>query len=76
MTRQDMINKRYEYNQRILDVLKVAIKKQPQLRFGQLLYCLNIISSDKKGNIIDPFYTESVEIYNQINKKFIYGLQS
>lgn len=57
----EMIEKRQEYNYKILDVLKQVIDKYPYWRFGQIISNLSIAARGK-----DSFYDESVETYENI----------
>lgn len=58
------MNNRYEYNQKILELLKIYLDKYPDVRFVQALWSLGLV--DKKT---DKFYEESQITYtNLINK--------
>lgn len=61
-------NDRYKYNQMIVNILAGAVEQYPYMRFGQILVNLNIIKEDDKGYIHDPFYDESVDMFNSIRK--------
>lgn len=63
---KEMIDKRQEANLEILNEIRLAMVKYPDLRFGQILVNLGIIeyqrdpaSFDKIG-VKDPFNEESV----------------
>lgn len=49
------MNNRLEYNLKILDLLRDFLKNNPEIRFIQALWILNIISKE------DRFYEESKE---------------
>ena len=49
------MNNRLEYNLEILDLLRDFLKNNPEIRFIQALWILNIISKE------DRFYEESKE---------------
>ena len=50
--------KRQECNQEIVKILEEAIKKYPDLRFGQILWLLGINGRDDKNRLRDIFYEE------------------
>lgn len=52
---------RYEYNKKILDIIKQEIEKNKDLRFIQLLWNLNIVDHE------DRFYEESKETFDKLN---------
>lgn len=52
---------RYEYNKKILNIIKNEIEKNKDLRFIQLLWNLNIIDHE------DHFYEESKETFDKLN---------
>lgn len=58
-----MANERYEYNKKLLDIISQAIEKNPDLRFIQLLWKLNIVNNE------DRFHEESKETYNLAKKE-------
>lgn len=60
---------RQEANRKILEVIAQKIEKYPDMRFGQLLVNLNIIQTDYEGRIMDPFYKESVNTLEDMNKE-------
>ena len=69
---QEAIDKRQESNLKILDLIMEYVDRYPQLRFGQILSTLNIIQydyEDQKHPVIDPFYEESLDMYNRIINK-------
>ena len=58
------MSNRHEYNQKILELLKIYLDKYPDVRFVQALWSLGLV--DKKT---DKFYEESQITYtNLINK--------
>lgn len=52
---------RYEYNKKILNIIKNEIEENKDLRFIQLLWKLNIIDHE------DHFYEESKETFDKLN---------
>lgn len=62
-----LIDKRKEYNLKILDAIKDKIEKYPMLRFGQILILMNVLELEGL-RIKDPFYDESVSIYNRLEE--------
>lgn len=62
-----LIDKRKEYNLKILDAIKDKVEKCPMLRFGQILILMNVLELEGL-RIKDPFYDESVSIYNRLEK--------
>lgn len=61
---KEKIEKRQEYNIKCLNLLRDMILSHPELRFGQILYIL-----DLNGDI---FNEESVDTYERIKEKY-YG---
>lgn len=65
---------RQEANKKILEIVTSAVENNPDLRFIQILWNLNIIDSkkfrDEKIIVIDRFYEEPEEtlkrIYNRL----------
>ena len=51
--------KRKEANQKLLEILKETLENNPELRFIQALWALNLIDVHSMGNIVDRFYEES-----------------
>lgn len=65
------IEKKQEYNYKILDLIRIEVEKYPYLRFGQILCNMNILKYDydkDKGIPImrDIYYDESIDIFNRI----------
>lgn len=54
---------RKEANQKLLEILKETLENNPELRFIQALWALNLIDIHSMGNIagdiVDRFYEES-----------------
>lgn len=67
---EQKIEKRQEYNIKILDILAEQVERYPNLRFGQILINTNVLkhyATDPSGfHVFDPFYEESVDIYERI----------
>lgn len=67
------IDARQNSNREIMKILSDAIEKNPDLRFGQLLVCLDIVEGQFKEEHIyrirDPFYEESVDTLDRIKNK-------
>lgn len=60
---------RLKNNLKILDILKMEAFNHPQLRFWQLLTCLQIIRYENnvdKVVVKDAFYEESLETLNRL----------
>ena len=70
---EKQIEKRQEYNFKILDILAEQVERYPELRFGQILINTNVLkhyATDPDGfHIFDPFYEESVETYERIMER-------
>lgn len=67
----DKVIKRQEANIEILDILKNWVEQNPELRFGQILACANIIKYDYSKQIVetvDPFFEESVDTLKNIKR--------
>lgn len=69
MEYKDIIEKRYNDNIKILDILRNHIEKHKDIRFEQLLYILNIIP--KKDE--DLYYEEPNITLNKIYKIINHG---
>lgn len=67
---------RQQTNQVILSILLIAIDEYPDMRFGQLLSVLNILETevgeDLMAKLRDPFYNESTDILERIQKSRMY----
>ena len=67
------IEKRQSSNLQILNKLHDYFLAFPDVRFGQALANLNIIEYDKSKltpEVIDPFFEESVDTLEKVNKTF------
>lgn len=62
---------RLEYNRKIITLLSTLVESFPNHRFGQILFNNNVVIRDEKGNIQDPFYTESKDMYERISQTMI-----
>ena len=62
------MNKRQEYNLKILQRLFVLIMDEPDLRFIQALWVLKLIDQDSSFNIKDRFYEEPEETLKRIEE--------
>lgn len=73
---EQKIEKRQEYNIKILDILAEQVERYPHLRFGQILINTNTLlysDKDELGEYLDlyvqdPFNEESFETYERIMK--------
>lgn len=67
---EQKIEKRQEYNIKILDILAEQVERYPNLRFGQILINTNVLKHycmDPSGfHVFDPFNEESFETYERI----------
>ena len=67
---EQKIEKRQEYNIKILDILVEQVERHPHLRFGQILINTNVLEHycmDPDGfHVFDPFNEESVDTYERI----------
>lgn len=64
---------RRETNLKILELLHNIVEKNPDLRFGQILfnYVLSTCCSEQgKPHVDDPFYEESIMTFNRIKLKY------
>ena len=61
---------RYNYNKKILELISAIIDKEPELRFCQILWALQIIERDNDGNIIDNFFEEPVDTFSKIKNEY------
>lgn len=62
------------YNRAIVNKLSELIEKYPHWRFGQLLINCDIITILNNGKLEDPFYKESIDIWNKmIKNKFCFN---
>ena len=60
---------RQQNNLEILKILNKVILQNPDMRFVQLLWALNIINIDNNGFIEDRFYEESDKTLEFIKRK-------
>ena len=63
------VRNRQNSNEAIIKILADTVKKYPDLRFGQILYILDIIRQDESGNIIDIFSEEPDDTLHRIKRK-------
>ena len=67
---ESKITLRHEYNKKILSKLNEYVYKYPNMRFGQILGNFILQYKFDKINdvstVIDPFYEESVDMFNRI----------
>lgn len=67
---EQKIEKRQEYNLKIVDILAEQVERYPNLRFGQILINTNVLkhyAMDPNGfQVFDPFYEESADTYERI----------
>ena len=70
---EQKIEKRQEYNIKILDILAEQVERYPNLRFGQILINTNVLKHycmDPSGfHVFDPFNEEPVDMYNRIMER-------
>jgi len=70
----DLTHERYTYNKQILEILAQKIEENPELRFGQILCALRIVTyindyNDDGGPVTkDPFYIESKDTWENMTK--------
>ena len=62
------IEDRQYYNFKILDELEDLLVKEPEIRFIQALWALNIINSEN-SSIEDRFYEEPNDTWKKVKKK-------
>ena len=58
--------KRIDANRKILGIIAVEVEKNPDYRFIQILWAMDLINAEN-GNIKDRFYEESDVTFNKIN---------
>ena len=59
---------RQKANHAIMAQLKAYLDTFPDMRFGQALMNLGIITQDQGGLVNDPFYTESEKTFQDVIK--------
>lgn len=65
------LESRAEYNKKILELISALIEKQPELRFCQILWSLQIIEKDvSSGEIVDNFYEEPIDTFAKISDEY------
>lgn len=62
------VKNRFYYNLKILEELIRLINKEPELRFIQALWALNLITRDKDMVIEDKFYEEPWDTLERIER--------
>ena len=65
-------------NSIILDIVKTAIDKYPEMRFGQILANLNIVqykynSYDENLTVLDPYNVSPSKMLDNIRKSNLYN---
>ena len=64
------MNKRQEYNIKILQKLFTLIMNEPDLRFIQALWALRLIDRDEESTfILDRFYEEPEDTFKRVNER-------
>ena len=63
-----MIN-RQKYNLAVLSKLQEFLQKNPDFRFIQALWALDIIDRDENNLIIDRFYEEPDKTLEKVNRQ-------
>lgn len=63
-SKKDKTMTRQEYNRKILEKISKEVENNPDFRFIQLLWKMNIVNHE------DKFYEESKETYSNINNDF------
>ena len=65
------MNKRQEYNLKIIQKIFALIMEEPDLRFIQALWALGIIDRDEESTfILDRFYEEPEDTLKKIESRF------
>lgn len=69
---------RQTLNNEILDIVKTAINKFPEMRFGQILANLNIIqykynTYDENLIVLDPYNVNPKKMLDNIKKSSLYN---
>lgn len=65
------LESRAEYNKKILELISALMEKQPELRFCQILWALQIIEKEiPGGEIIDNYYEESIDTFAKISNEY------
>ena len=67
--KETLMNKRQEYNLKILQKLFCLIMNEPDLRFIQALWVLGIIDRNKEIQINDRFYEEPEDTFKRVNER-------
>lgn len=62
---------RQECNREIINQLSDIVERLPHLRFNQMLWVLDIITRDDKGDVKDNFYEESSVTLDKIKKAIV-----
>ena len=63
------MNKRQEYNLKILQKLFCLIMNEPDLRFIQALWALGIIDRNKEMQVNDRFYEEPEDTFKRVDER-------
>jgi hypothetical protein len=66
---KNKISRRQECNKELLRIFTEIVDKNPDLRFGQILFNFQFVKWEdvnKRIKILDPFYEESVDTLNRV----------
>lgn len=66
---KNKISKRQECNKELLRIFTDIVEKNPELRFGQILFNFQFVkweNVNERIKILDPFYEESVDTLNRV----------
>lgn len=69
MELKEKIERRQEYNLKVLDMIKELILKYPDMRFTQVLWAAGIFRREVgEKDIEDTFYEESVDTFKKLEE--------
>lgn len=66
---KNKISRRQECNKELLRIFTDIVEKNPELRFGQILFNFQFVKWENVNEgikILDPFYEESVDTLNRV----------
>ena len=66
---KNKISWRQECNKELLRIFTDIVEKNPELRFGQILFNFQFVkweNVNERIKILDPFYEESVDTLNRV----------
>lgn len=67
---EEKIKRRQQVNREIVRTISAMVESEPNLRFGQILACLDVVVKSRENPLLwsDEFYLESVDLLERIKE--------